>query len=137
VHLPAGEQPRLVVPLLNGLEHMVPLRAAFDTVAAATIGRFEGYRETATRIIQQTPGIVNLAAAEIPAQLERAGIAARLGGSDADVLWEKLARQGPIAVLTSATGQTVGELRSGPRLRLAVEEACQPAPAPVVEHLAR
>jgi 2-dehydropantoate 2-reductase len=45
------------------------------------------------------------------------------------VLWEKLARQAPIAVLTSATGQTIGELRSDPRLRLAVEEACAVAAA--------
>ena len=124
-----GSEPALVLPLLNGLEHMDVLRARFGKVVAATIGRFEGYKESATRIVQQTPGIVNVAAPEAPPQLERSGIATRAGGGEKDVLWEKLARQGPIAVLTSATGRTVGELRREPRLRLAVEEACAVAAA--------
>ena len=105
------------------------LRQRFRNVVAATIGRFEGYRESPTRIVQQTPGIVNVAASEAPDQLARAGIDSRAGGSDEDVLWEKLARQGPIALLTSALGRTIGELRSDPRLRAAVEEACAVAAA--------
>ncbi len=103
-----------MLPLLNGLEHMDVLRAHFANVVAAAIGHFEGYRESPTRIVQQTPGIVNVAATEAPEQLERAGIATRAGGSETDVLWEKLARQAPIAVLTSVTGETIGELRDRP-----------------------
>jgi len=122
-------EPELVLPLLNGLEHMNVLRGRFRNVVAATIGRFEGYRDSATRIVQQTPGLVSVAAREAPEQLARAAIDTRAGGSDEDVLWEKLARQAPIAVLTSALGQTVGELRSDPRLRSAVEEACAVAAA--------
>jgi 2-dehydropantoate 2-reductase len=45
------------------------------------------------------------------------------------VLWEKLARQAPLAVLTAVTGRTAGELRADPRLRGAVEEACAVAAA--------
>ncbi len=122
-------EPGLVLPLLNGLEHMDVLRAHFANVVAAAIGHFEGYRESPTRIVQQTPGLVNVAATEAPEQLERAGIATRAGGSEKDVLWEKLARQGPIAVLTSVAGETIGELRTGQRLRLAIEEACAVAAA--------
>ena len=122
-------EPGLVLPLLNGLEHMDVLRARFANVVAAAIGHFEGYRESPTRIVQQTPGLVNVAATEAPEQLERAGIATRAGGSEKDVLWEKLARQGPIAVLTSVAGETIGELRIGQRLRLAIEEACAVAAA--------
>jgi 2-dehydropantoate 2-reductase len=122
-------EPGLVLPLLNGLEHMDVLRAHFANVVAAAIGHFEGYRESPTRIVQQTPGLVNVAATEAPEQLERAGIATRVGGREKDVLWEKLARQGPIAVLTSVAGETIGELRSGQRLRLAIEEACAVAAA--------
>jgi 2-dehydropantoate 2-reductase len=122
-------EPGLVLPLLNGLEHMDVLRAHFANVVAATIGHFEGYRDSPTRIVQQTPGVVNVAATESPEQLERAGIATRAGGSEKDVLWEKLARQGPIAVLTSVAGETIGELRTGQRLRLAIEEACAVAAA--------
>ena len=122
-------EPGLVLPLLNGIEHMGGLRAHFANVVAAAIGHFEGYREAPTRIVQQTPGLVNVAATEAPEQLERAGIATRAGGSEKDVLWEKLARQGPIAVLTSVAGETIGELRTGQRLRLAIEEACAVAAA--------
>jgi 2-dehydropantoate 2-reductase len=122
-------EPGLVLPLLNGLEHMDVLRAHFANVVAAAIGHFEGYRESPTRIVQQTPGLVNVAATEAPEQLERAAIATRAGGSERDVLWEKLARQGPIAVLTSVAGETIGELRTGQRLRLAIEEACAVAAA--------
>ncbi len=121
-------EPGLVLPLLNGLEHMATLRERFSNVIAATMGQFEAHRESATRIVQQTPGIVAVAG-EPPEQFERAGIATRSGGSEKNVLWEKLARQAPIAVLTSATGQAIGELRSDPRLRLAVEEACAVAAA--------
>jgi 2-dehydropantoate 2-reductase len=122
-------EPGLVLPLLNGLEHMDVLRAHFANVVAAAIGHFEGYRESPTRIVQQTPGLVNVAATEAPEQLERAAIATRAGGSEKDVLWEKLARQGPIAVLTSVAGETIGELRTGQRLRRAIEEACAVAAA--------
>ena len=122
-------EPGLVLPLLNGLEHMDVLRARFANVVAAAIGHFEGYRESPARIVQQTPGLVNVAAAEAPEQLERAGIATWAGGSEKDVLWEKLARQAPIAVLTSVAGETIGELRTGQRLRLAIEEACAVAAA--------
>lgn len=123
-----ASEPRLVLPLLNGLEHMDVLRARFASVVAATIGRFEGYRETVARIVQQTPGRVSVAG-EPPDVFARAGIDAKAGGSEQDVLWEKLARQGPVAVLTSATGLTIGELRAGQRLRRAVEEACAVAAA--------
>ena len=122
-------EPGVVLPLLNGLEHMDVLRAHFANVVAATIGHFEGYRDSPTRIVQQTPGVVNVAATEAPEQLERGGIATRAGGNEKDVLWEKLARQGPIAVLTSVAGETIGELRTGERLRLAIEEACAVAAA--------
>jgi 2-dehydropantoate 2-reductase len=72
---------------------------------------------------------VYVAAENAPKQLEQAGIDSQAGGSDADVLWWKLARQGPIAVLTSVLRKPIGELRSDPRFRLAVEEACAVAAA--------
>lgn len=122
-------EPGVVLPLLNGLEHIEVLRGRFDNVLAATIGHFEGYRESATRIVQQRPGLVNVATDQPPEELDRAGIATRTWQSEQDVLWEKLARQGPVAVLTSTTGKTIGELRPDPRLRSAVEEACAVAAA--------
>jgi 2-dehydropantoate 2-reductase len=121
--------PSLVVPLLNGLEHMAVLRRRFAAVRAATIGRLEAWREGPTRIVQRAAALVMLAGDAVPEPLARAGVDVRLGGSDADVLWEKLARQGPLALLTAATGLTTGELRDDPRLRAAVGEACAVASA--------
>lgn len=122
-------EPRVVLPLMNGLEHIDALRARFDNVLAATIGKFEGYKESSTRVVQQTPGVVNVASDEAPGHLGRAGIATQVWSSEQDVLWEKLARQGPIALLTSVTGRTIGQLRPDPRLRLTIEEACAVAAA--------
>jgi 2-dehydropantoate 2-reductase len=121
--------PSLVVPLLNGLEHMAVLRRRFAAVRAATIGRLEAWREGPTRIVQRAAAVVTVAGETVPEQLVRAGIDVRLGGTDEDVLWEKLARQGPLALLTAATGRTVGELRADPRLRALVAEACAVAAA--------
>jgi 2-dehydropantoate 2-reductase len=122
-------EPSLVLPLLNGLEHMAVLRRRFRAVTAATIGRLEALREGPTRIVQRDSALVTVADDVAPAPLERAGIEVRLGGREIDVLWEKLARQAPLAILTTATGRTTGELRGDPRLRATVEEACAVAAA--------
>jgi 2-dehydropantoate 2-reductase len=122
-------EPQLVLPLLNGLEHMAVLRERFRSVTAATIGRLEAYREGPTRIVQHNAALVTVAGDSLPDALVRAGVETRLGGREVDVLWEKLARQAPLALLTSVTGKPTGEVRSDPRLRAAVEEACAVAVA--------
>jgi 2-dehydropantoate 2-reductase len=124
-----GGEPELTVPLLNGLEHMAPLRRRFRQVTAATIGRVEAFREGPTRIVQRESPLVTIAGAAVPAPLRRAGVEVRLGGEETDVLWEKLARQAPLAVLTAVTGRPAGEVRADPRLRAALEEACAVAVA--------
>ncbi len=116
-------EPELVLPLLNGIEHMAVLRERFRRARAATIGRVEAYRESPTRIVQRSEPLVTVAGDPVPGPLERAGIDVRPGGSEADVLWEKLARLAPLALLTSLTGLPLGELRSDPRLRTLLEEA--------------
>ena len=124
-----GAEPTLVVPLLNGLEHIEKLRERFARVAVATIGHFEAYRDGLTRIVQHDSALITMAGDDVPAPLERACVRVRFGGGEADVLWEKLARQAPLAALTAATGLTVGELRADGRLRAAVDEACAVAAA--------
>jgi 2-dehydropantoate 2-reductase len=122
--------PGFVLPLLNGLEHMETLHARFSRVAAATIGRFEAYREGPTRIVQKTgSGVVTIADGEAAPLLERADVEVRAGGTERDVLWEKLARLAPLAALTAVTQQPVGELRADPRLTAALDEACAVAVA--------
>ena len=73
--------PRLVIPLLNGLEHMEPLRARFgsDAVVAGVI-RVESDRPAAGEIVQTSPSIrIDLATKAQPviaiaALIERTGI---------------------------------------------------------------
>ena len=122
-------EPGLVLPLLNGLEHMTVLRLRFPRVTAATIGRIEAYREGPARVVQRSAALVTIAGNGVPLPLLRAGIEVRAGGSEPDVLWEKLARQAPLALLTAATGRPVGEVRADPHLRALVEEACAVAAA--------
>ena len=122
-------EPELVLPLLNGLEHMESLRARFPRVTAATVGRVEAYREAPTRIVQRSTPLVTIAGDDVPAPLARAGIEVQHGDSEVDVLWEKLARQAPLALLTALTARPVGEVRADPLLRVLVEEACAVAAA--------
>jgi len=133
----------VVLPLLNGLEHMDVLRARFDgRVAAGTISHFQAYRAGRVQIIEATPAPVvtiaseSLSGAEVEqaADLIRRGrIDVRVGQSEKRVLWHKLARIAPLAAVTSVSGRTVGELRTDPgwreKLDSAIVEACAVAEA--------
>ncbi len=131
--------PRAVVPLLNGVDHLAVLRSRLGArVAAATIGRLEAYRESATRVVQvSAPApLVTIARDHVPALAEeaaailrRAGIEVRLAADGSAVLWEKLARLAPLAAMTAVTGKPLGEIRRDPRLRAGVTEACSVAAA--------
>ncbi len=125
-------QPHLVVPLLNGLDHMAVLRERFgpDHVAAGSI-RIEAHRADPGRIVQTSPSFrVELAAdhaqlrpvlTELAAQLEAAGIPTRLGDSEAQVLWSKLVRLCPLALTTTVSGRPLGFVRSDPEWRKLLE----------------
>jgi 2-dehydropantoate 2-reductase len=123
-----------VVPLLNGLEHLDVLRARFGAqrVAAAVI-RIESDRPSTGVIAQTSPGVrVDMASArpelgaalqEAAAVLDEAGIEARIGDSEAQVMWSKLARLCALALTTSASDRPIGYVRSDPRWRSALEGA--------------
>jgi 2-dehydropantoate 2-reductase len=127
-------EPALVVPLLNGLDHMERLRARFgdDRVAAGVI-RIESDRPEPGRIVQTSPSVrVDLAADDPTLQrplqalaqmLESAGIPARIGTSERQVLWSKLARLNALSLTTSASDRPLGFVRSDPRWRSALEGA--------------
>jgi 2-dehydropantoate 2-reductase len=121
--------PDLVVPLLNGLDHLALLRDRFgaDRVPAAVI-RIESDRPAPGVIVQTSPSCrvdlgVGGGVAGVAATLEDAGIATRIGASEADVMWSKLARLCPLALTTSASGRPIGYVRSDPRWRSALEGA--------------
>jgi 2-dehydropantoate 2-reductase len=123
-----------VVPLLNGIEHMRTIRArlAGSTVVGASIGRIEAYLEGPGTVVQPTPGVVMTVASDADEAtlglLRQSGAELRIDGNETAVLWEKLARQAPVAAATAITQRPIGELRSDPewrrRLREALRETC-------------
>lgn len=126
--------PGLVVPLLNGLDHMDVLRERFGAgrVAAAVI-RIESDRTEPGVVVQTSPSArVDLAAEDpaleaavgsLAAQLQVAGLQTRVGGSERQVLWSKLARLNALSLTTSASDRPIGFVRSDPRWRSALEGA--------------
>ena len=131
-------QPALVVPLLNGLDHMQRLRERFATVAAGTI-RIESDRPEPGVIVQTSPGVrVELASADprtrpalerLAGTLEAAGVPALVGPGEAQILWSKLVRLTALACTTSASDQPIGFIRTDPEWRRALEACVQEAAA--------
>ena len=133
----------VVIPLLNGLEHMETLRDRFgDRVAAGSISHFQAYRAGRVQIIEATASpVVTVASDTLPRGeveqvadvLRQARLDVRVGQSEKRVLWHKLARIAPLAAASAVTGKTVGELRDDPawrpRLDSAITEACAVAEA--------
>ncbi len=127
-------KPRVVVPLLNGLDHMSLLRERFGppSVAAGVI-RVESDRPAPGLIVQTSPFLrVDLAADDpaprrsLPAVVDvlaRANVPAEIGPSEAQILWSKLVRLNALALTTSATGRRLEFIRSDPEWRAALE-AC-------------
>lgn len=136
--------PRLVLPLLNGLDHLAVLRERFpaETVLAGTI-RVEADRpqpgvvvhtskflrvEMASRYATAGPAMEQLVSV-----LSGAGIPARVGESEPQVMWSKLVRLNALACTTSAHDKLLGEIRSGPALCAdlvaSIEEGCAVARA--------
>jgi 2-dehydropantoate 2-reductase len=132
-------EPPLVLPLLNGLDHIAMLRERFsaDSVLAGTI-RVEADRPQPGVIVHTSPFLLVNMASAFPAAHERmqalaqllcdAEVPARVLDSEADVMWSKLVRLNALACTTSAYDKLLGEIRSTPRLRDdlygAIEEAC-------------
>jgi 2-dehydropantoate 2-reductase len=136
--------PTLVLPLLNGLDHMATLRKRFgaDVVVAGAI-RVEADRPRAGVVVHTSPFLRIDMASHAPAQravmeelagkLEAAGIPARVLDSEAQTIWSKLVRLNALACTTSAYDKLLGEIRSTPELRAdlvgAIEEGCAVARA--------
>lgn len=133
----------VVLPLLNGLEHMDALRERFDgRVAAGALSRFEAYRPGRTQIVQKThTALVTMASETLSSpEVERAarlirdaGVDVEVEGDEKRVLWQKVVRLAVLAPVTALTQRTVGDLRTDPdwrpRIERAIEEACAVASA--------
>jgi 2-dehydropantoate 2-reductase len=134
----------LVLPLLNGLDHLAQLRERFgaQAVVAGTI-RVEADRPEAGVVVHTSPFLrIDMASAypaarpgmeALVAVLEEAGVPARVGESEVQVLWGKLVRLNALACTTSAFDKLLGEILSTPELRAelvgAIAEGCAVAEA--------
>jgi 2-dehydropantoate 2-reductase len=134
-----GAPPKLVLPLLNGLDHLAVLRERFpaDSVLAGTI-RVEADRPEPGVVVHTSPFLlVDMASAHPSARegmealaraLSDAGVPTRVLESEAQAMWSKLVRLNALACTTSAFDALLGEIRSTPSLRAdlvaAIEEGC-------------
>ncbi len=120
-------EPALVLPLLNGLDHLAVLRRRFasDTVLAGSI-RVEADRPAPGVVVHTSPFLlVTMAGApsvaapmrELADALDRAGVPSKVLESEADVMWSKLVRLNALACTTSAYDKLLGEIRTTPELR--------------------
>jgi 2-dehydropantoate 2-reductase len=130
-------EPGVVVPLLNGLDHLPLLRERFGPrrVAAASI-RIEADRPVPGHVVQTSPFLrvdMTPEAAPFAQLLERAEIPARVLESEAQVMWGKLVRLNALALTTSTSDRLLGYIRTDPdwraTLRACVEEGAAVARA--------
>jgi 2-dehydropantoate 2-reductase len=144
----------LILPLLNGLEHVKAIRARLGTpsnsllqappsVAAGSIGRVSAASPEPGLVVltEQAGGRITAASRELApealserlASLSAAGLEIAVLEDEPEVLWEKAARLAVLAAATIASGSTVGVLRADPawreRLRGALAEAVSIAAA--------
>jgi 2-dehydropantoate 2-reductase len=108
-------EPAVVVPLLNGVDHMAVLRERFgDRVLAGTV-RVQAHRESPAHVVQRssflTVAIAQPGAPGLEAALTGAGIEV-IGGAEPDVLWTKLCRLAGLALSTAAADAPLGEVRA-------------------------
>ncbi len=137
-------EPDLVLPLLNGLDHLAMLRERFgsDRVLAGTI-RVEADRPEPGVIVHTSRFLLVDMATHSPSALPGMealakvftdiGVPVRVTlpvseRSEAQVMWSKLVRLNALACTTSAHDKLLGEIRRTPELRAelvgAIEEAC-------------
>lgn len=135
--LPAEHLTRaLIIPLLNGVEHLDPLRAKYgrDHVVPAVI-RVESSRTTTGFIEHGSPFTqVDLAGqpdrmAGPAGLLAEAGLEVRVLSGEQATLWNKLAFLAPFALLTTHYRSPIGPVRSERRseLKAVVEETTEVA----------
>jgi 2-dehydropantoate 2-reductase len=125
----------VVVPLLNGLEHMALLRQRYPAarvvagairVVASRTGPGVVRHEGTLAAVQLAPGAERLADA-----LAGAGLDVAVRPDEVGLLWDKLAFLAPVALLTTTLDAPLGAVREqrGDELRALVEEAAAVARA--------
>lgn len=126
---PAVVSRALVIPLLNGADHIALLRQKYAHVCAGTIS-VEAERTAPGRVRQLSPFLrvelappastdwsaaqAQTATEQAAAALRSSGITAAVRDDEASVIWDKLAFLAPIALATTALDQALGAARTNP-----------------------
>jgi 2-dehydropantoate 2-reductase len=120
----------LVLPLLNGIEHVARLRSRFGVEAVCSgVIRVESDRPEPAVVEQTSPSIrIDLAPSwpyvlEAARRIGVAGIPTIVGEDEATVMWSKLVRLNSLALMTSAYDLRLGAIRDDPALASELE-AC-------------
>ena len=108
----------VVVPLLNGIDHVALLRARYANVLAGAM-RVESERVEPGLVRQKTPfARIDLAPGprldELVDELRVAGFQVELAVDEPTLLWEKLSFLAPIALTTTALGAPFGAVQADP-----------------------
>ena len=108
----------LVVPLLNGVDHVAFLRERYEHVLAAAIS-VESER-VEPGFVRQRSAFAQIVIAPDPrrdtlvTELRAAGFDVALASDEATLLWEKLSFLAPFALTTTALGAPVGVVQADP-----------------------
>jgi len=133
--VPDPARARMVVPLLNGTDHVSVLRERFGAAVVPATIACECERVAPGRIVHRSPFVRFAFLASAEESLRPAADLLRAFGCDVafipdepTLLWRKLVFLAPIALTTSAGQKTVGEVRGDPawagKMDGAAREAC-------------
>jgi 2-dehydropantoate 2-reductase len=139
--IPAADTAGVIVPLLNGIDHVELLRSRYgaDRVFPATIA-VESERVAPGHIVRRSPfarlSVIARAKSLLGTtleQLQQLKFTCPLIDHEPTLLWGKLAFLAPIALTTTAAGATTGQVAADPhwrgQLESCVREACAVATA--------
>ncbi|MFJ2060671.1 ketopantoate reductase family protein [Streptomyces sp. NPDC087908] len=121
----AASTSALVISLLNGIDHMNPLRSMYGPRAVAGAIRVEACRESIGTVVRKSlfteldlafPHPGHPVVPRIAKSLRTAGIACRTDLDEATVLWGKLSLLAPLALATTCAGGPLKMVRQNPEL---------------------
>jgi 2-dehydropantoate 2-reductase len=132
--------PKMIVPLLNGVDHVAVLRKRFgeDRVVPATIA-VEAEQSAPGHFVHRSPIRLNIASSGEPVlgaiirRLGDDGFICQFMPDELSLLWGKLCFLEPFALVTSAFGKNLSEIFADPELKRTlhsvIAEACTIAQA--------
>ncbi|MGA8151443.1 MAG: 2-dehydropantoate 2-reductase [Terriglobales bacterium] len=136
---------RAIVPLLNGIDHVPLLREKYgvNRVIPATIG-VESERVSPGHFVHRSPfARLNISSQgrevlkDSVARLEQLGFTCQFVDNEPTLLWRKLVFLAPLALVSTATGKSTGEMVADPtswqQIQDCVREACTAARAEKAE----